>query len=517
MQKKKLLLTVLLLSILGGVGALLYLRKAVVDKDWEPHARQALINYLEERFDASVKIGALDFRLLEGTRIEASGRDFELHYQRRTDIPPLLAFATLKLETDLATLYDGPRVIDRVTLTGLRIVMPPKGQRPAATASSQPKGNNPNPVHIKEIIADGAKFLILPSKPNKAPLDFDLTRLTLRSPGPGQPFHYATTLKIPKPPGLVQAKGRFGPWKSSEPRETPLSGDYTLDHADLGVFQGIAGTLASTGSFDGVLEAIQARGKCEVPNFRLDMAGNPVPLNVQYQATVDGSDGDTYLRKVDARLGQTAFTATGAITGQQGQPGRAIQVNVDMPNGYLSDLLRLVLKGDSKFLAGRIQLRTSIDIPRGPGQVIDKIRLKGQFAVREANFASQTIQDKIDSLSQRGRGRPRDPAISGVPATFNGKFQMANARLTFTPVTFAVPGALVDLTGSYRLNEAWLDLHGSLSLDAKMSDTFDGWKRWALKPFNPIFSKEEAGTFLPIQIVGDRNSPQFGLDKRRKR
>ncbi len=514
---KKIALAIGILLLLAGGAAFFLARKVVLDKDWEPLARQRLIEYLEARFDSKVEVGALDFTLLDGTRIEAAGRDFKILYQRRTDIPPLIAFSAIRIEADLATLYGGPRVIDRVTLEGLQITMPPKGQRPTASASNEPKPPDVNPVHIRTIIADGAKFVILPSKPGKAPLDFDLIKLTLTSKAPGSPFDYETTLNIPKPPGLVQAKGHFGPWNSRDPRQTPLSGDYTFDNADLGVFKGIGGTLASQGNFSGVVEAINAEGACQVPNFHLEMSGNPVPLNVDYKATVDGSDGDTYLNQVNARLGKTTFTANGAVTGQQGQPGRAIDLNVNMPSGELTDLLRLVLKGDNNFLTGRIQLKSKINIPRGSGDVIEKIRLNGNFEVRQAKFTSGTIQDKIDSLSKRGRGRPKDEAISGVPATFNSKFQLANARLTFAPVTFAVPGALVDLNGSYRLHESWLDLHGSLSLDSQMSDTFDGWKRWALKPFNPIFSKNDAGTYLPIQIVGEKDDPKFGLDKRRRR
>jgi len=52
-----------------------------------------------------------------------------------------------------------------------------------------------------------------------------------------------------------------------------------------------------------------------------------------------------------------------------------------------------------------------------------------------------------------------------------------------------------------------------LNLAAKMSETFGGWKRWALKPFNPIFAKNDVGTFLRIAITGDKDNPKFGLDK----
>jgi hypothetical protein len=498
-----------LVTLLGLGGLYVFTRK--VQQDWEPLARQRLIAYLEERFDSKVEIGKLDFRLLGGTSIEATGKNFKLRFEGRTDIPPIIAFDQIFLESDLATLYNGPRIINRVTVKGLKITMPPRGERPV----SRPSPPSTNPVHVETIIADGATLLILPSKAGKAPLDFDLTRLKLTSTGTGQPFHYETTLTIPKPPGLVTAQGSFGPWNAKDPRQTSLDGTYKFQDADLGIFSGIDGIMQSTGTFSGVLENVNAQGECRVPNFRLSMAGNPVPLKVTYKALVDGSDGDTYLNQIDARLGKTSFTAKGEVVGLQGQQGRAIHLDVVMPKGELSDILRLTMKGTKQFLDGKINLKSSIGIPRGNIQVIDKLRLKGRFEIREANFTSSAIQDKIDGLSNRGRGKPKDQQIDNVPATFNGQFQMADGRLDFEPVVFVVPGALVDLTGNYIVNPGTLDFHGSLNLDSKMSDTFGGWKRWALKPFNPIFAKNEAGTYLPIKITGNKDNPEFGLDRKK--
>ncbi len=498
----------LALILISGLGLFYYLTSRA-KQDWEPLARQRLIAYLEERFDSKVEIGELDFRHLEGTRIEAIGKNFKLRFQHRTDIAPIIAFDQITLESDIVTLYNGPRVVNRVVLKGLKLTIPPRDERPKPQASTP----SSNPVIVETIIADGATLQILPSKAGKAPLDFDLTRLTLKSNGAGQAFSYETTLTIPKPPGLVTAKGNFGPWNGKDPRQTKLDGTYNYVDADLGVFKGIAGTMASTGTFAGALETIDAEGECRVPNFRLSMADNPVPLTVKYKALVDGADGDTYLKQIDARLGNTFFTAKGEVVGLKGHPGRAINLNVVMPKGKLRDILRLTIKSTKPFLEGTVNLKSSIEIPRGNVDVVEKLKLKGRFEIREANFTSKTIQDKIDGLAKRGSGRPKDQELDNVPATFNGQFQMAEGKLDFEPVVFVVPGALVDLTGSYEVEPGTLDFHGSLNLDSKVSDTFTGWKRWALKPFNPIFSKNDVGTYLPIKITGDKDNPQFGLDR----
>ena len=58
-----------------------------------------------------------------------------------------------------------------------------------------------------------------------------------------------------------------------------------------------------------------------------------------------------------------------------------------------------------------------------------------------------------------------------------------------------------------------VDFHGTLRLQATVSQTMTGWKRWALKPVDPFFSKEGSGTLLRIQVVGTSKAPKFGRDR----
>jgi len=47
-------------------------------------------------------------------------------------------------------------------------------------------------------------------------------------------------------------------------------------------------------------------------------------------------------------------------------------------------------------------------------------------------------------------------------------------------------------------------------LQAKVSQTMTGWKHWLLKPVDPFFAKNGAGTFLKIKVVGSSKAPKFG-------
>ena len=76
-------------------------------------------------------------------------------------------------------------------------------------------------------------------------------------------------------------------------------------------------------------------------------------------------------------------------------------------------------------------------------------------------------------------------------------------------------GASIELAGTYGLNEETLDFHGTLVMQAKLSQTTTGVKSWLLKPVDPFFRKN-GQTEVPIKVTGTRDHPQFGLELRRK-
>src|SRR5262249_1109309 len=157
-------------------------------------------------------------------------------------------------------------------------------------------------------------LVLLPNDSRKPPLRFEIAKLKLEDAGPNSAMTYQARLTNPRPPGAIDATGRFGPWSKEEPSDTPLDGIYEFKDADLGVFRGISGILHSTGSFKGVLGRVEVSGDADVPNFTLKSAGNPVPLSTKFDAIVDGTNGDTELRPVRALLGKkTRFVTSGTI------------------------------------------------------------------------------------------------------------------------------------------------------------------------------------------------------------
>jgi hypothetical protein len=193
--------------------------------------------------------------------------------------------------------------------------------------------------------------------------------------------------------------------------------------------------------------------------------------------------------------------------------GKTIDLAVKLDNGDVEDLLRLTMKGNRPILRGGVSLETKMELPPGKGDIADRLRLRGRFLLRGARFTSPTVQEKIDSLSRRGQGRPKDRNIEEVPSDLGGDFQMQFGHISFSRLRFTVPGSVVELVGKYLFETEQIDFHGKLRLQARVSQTMTGWKRWLLKPVDPFFAKDGAGTVLSIAVTGSRANPNFGLDR----
>jgi len=170
------------------------------------------------------------------------------------------------------------------------------------------------------------------------------------------------------------------------------------------------------------------------------------------------------------------------------------------------------MKGDP-FMEGQIALNTRISIPPLSDKVREKLELDGRFQVLDGKFLRSNIQNQIDTLSRRGQGQPKNETIDEVFANMDGTFKLDNEVITFRDLSFVVPGAAIQLAGNFDIDQDQLDFHGALRLQAKVSQTLTGWKRWALKPVDPFFAKNGAGTFLRIKIAGSSKAPAFGLDR----
>jgi len=513
-------------GLAGAAVVALLITASILAKRWEPYIRAQAVDYLSQRFDSNVQIEAIRvtlphvsaMRMLlthgRGAIARVAAVNVLLRHHGRRDVAPMFAMKRVAFEVDLGTLFQVPKVVHLVSVEGMDATIPPKGEWPKSKAVTvvPPESKPKQPkVLIEQVTIENARLVILPKDTAKNPLRFDIHRLRLQSVGVNTAMKYDAALTNAVPPGEILSQGKFGPWNAAEPGDTALTGDYDFEKADLGVFSGIAGILRSTGSFEGTLDSINARGEATVPDFRLKRAGNKVPLKTNFQVLVDGTNGNTVLQPVVAILGSTKFQTSGAVIKREGARRRSILLDVKMPKGDLSDLLKLAMKG-TPFMTGQLKMNMKIDLPPLNEDMRERLILDGKFEISDGRFMRPKFQDEIDTLSRRGQGQPNNKTIDEVVSGMKGNLRLDKEIVTFRNLSFDVPGAGVAMKGNYDLNGDVLDFHGTLKLKAHISQTMSGWKRWVLMPADPFFAKDGAGTLLHVQVVGNADAPKFGLD-----
>ena len=474
--------------------------------------RDRAAKMLQTHFQSEVEFSDFDVSLYPRIHITITG--LVMRHNGRTDIPPLFQVSRVSVYASLSNILRRKPHISLVELEGLEIHTPPRhpGGPPLLHGTDQDLAGK-YPALIEEVRADEAILAILGDDPNKPPREFPIHHLELRDLSFDQPAAFHAILVNAIPPGDIDATGTFGPWVAEEPADTPATGKYTFLNADLGTLKGISGTLSSEGSFSGPLNYISVDGSTDTPNFALRTAAHPMALHTDFSAIVDGTNGDTYLNSVTAHFLHTTLAVKGEVVDlNKAIKSRTIELDAVSQGARVEDLIRLADKSDEPVMTGSVKLRAHIDIPEANSDLIDRMKLKGQFGIEKGQFTSDAVQGKIDSLSRRGQGQPKDMDINGVDSEIKGTFQMDNSVMNFSNLSFGVDGAAINLSGTYGVDDGSLDFHGKLTLQAKLSQTTTGAKSFFLKALDPFFEGKNGGTVVAIKIGGTRDNPSFGLD-----
>jgi hypothetical protein len=491
------------LGLVGGLLAGLVLSVFLRTHNIDDRTREWVVRALQQRFDSEVELEELHVNLLPQMGVDGEG--LSIRYHNRRDLPPMFHVQKFSFNLGVMGILHPPRHIAGIYVENMTITIPPGGEKKERKPSPMPS------VIVDEIVCNDTDLLIVPKKEGKEPLDFDIHDLVLKSVGVDKPFDFHGNLTNAKPQGEIATRGTFGPWDADEPGDTPVTGSYKFIDADLGPFPGIAGTLSSTGDYRGQLNEIEVEGKTDTPNFSLDPVGRPVPLHTDFSATVNGTDGDTYLHPVRATLGRSLIIAEGSVVRVPEKQGHIIKLNVSAPDARIQDILSLAVNSDKPFMTGPAKIKAKLLLPPGKQKVLQKMILDGQVGVEEAQWSSPEIRDKLASLSRHAEGQPENQEAGSSVSDLRGDFRLEKGVIRFRKLSFGVPGAQVNLVGNYDIGESKLDFSGHLQLQAKLSQTVTGKKSFFLKAVDPFFSKEGAGTVMPITITGTRNAPTLGV------
>jgi hypothetical protein len=480
----------------------------------EPRLHAWLKSTLSRSLESEVELGAVQLTWLP---LRLHARNLTVRHHGRTDVPPLLVVSSFKVDLQLTDLWSS--TVDRVWVDGLEVSIPPKdpstGTRPLPSPGARSEGDRDDQssgLIVRHLTATNARFAVIPREAGKNAKVWDIYELELKNLRSDQPAAFTAALINPIPYGKIEASGTFGPWQSGEPGRSEIAGDYKFA-ADLGTIQGLSGQLDATGSMSGTIEKIATKGHTKTPDFRLtELDGVSVPLTTDYDAVVDGTKGDVDLNSVDIALGRSRFLARGLVEGTKGIKGKRVVVNVTSKSADLGELLQMVSKAGRPAADGRLLLDAALDLPQGSQPVLDRVSIEGSVRAESVTFSNDAVQDKIDELSRRAQGRPADNTIDEVASRMAATFALRKGVFSYRGLSFKVKGADIRLAGTHSLRSKAIDLSGVALLNAAVSQTQTGYKSWLLKPFDPLFRKNGAGTRLAIKVAGTQDQPKVGLE-----
>ena len=476
------------------------------------YLRERAIQTLSAHFKSDVKFSNLQIQLVPRARVTIW--DLELRHNGRTDVPPLIQAKEIIVDATLAGLLLPKMHVASVRLIGLQIHTPPHrpGAQPLLKKTDEDLSKK-YPIVIDDIHADDALLQVLRAQPGKDPLDFEIHHLEINDFRFDSAANFHAILTNPTPKGEINSVGLFGPWQPEEPSELPIDAKYSFANADFRTIKGISGTMNSTGAFKGPLNYLSVQGQTDTPDFALNIAGHPERLHTDYDATVDGTNGNVILNRILAKLRNSTLHVKGEVVDMEKDvKGRTIRLDAVSSDARIEDLLWLAVKSDEPVMTGSATLKAHIEIAEADTDILQRLTIHGQFGVGNAEFTSSTVQGKIDSFSKRAQGEPKATDLGTAVSALKGRFDVDKGLITFSELSFAVTGASVQLAGTYQMTSGEMNFHGKLQMDAKLSQTTTGVKSFFLKTVDPFFKGKHGGTEIPIRITGTKDHPSFGLD-----
>jgi hypothetical protein len=495
----------------SGLTALIVAGVVFMNVHW-PYRYREVKPLLEEVLASQVKIGHYHRVYFPNPGFMAT----EITLRRKTapDLPPLGSIESVVVEgtwRDLLLLRERVRSVD---ITKMHIVVPALGSRenhedfpPGSSASF----GGPSAV-LEELRIHDSLLDIMRSNGDR--FSFPIRMLTVRNLQKGQALAYSVDMQNAKPTGHIFSTGSFGPLNDQNIGATRLSGDFTFASVNLHDLGDISGTLISKGHFQGELADIEADATSYTSDFAVGR-GKATPVTTAFRCAINGVNGDVTIRGVDAKTAATTIHAEGAIAGSP----KVTDLDLAVLGGRVQDLLRPFLMHEVP-VAGTVWLHSHahVDATADGKGFLERLKVDGNFDVPAEKLTDKATEQKLSAFSQRETGvKDSKPdanssvATAEIPASnvprdvlssLNGHAQIRNGVISTQRVRFLIPGAGVDLSGTFNLCDGAVHLDGNLRMQANVSHADTGFKSIILKPLIPFFKKKQAGAVVPIAVTG---------------
>jgi hypothetical protein len=464
---------------------------------------------------------------------EASGRPVQIRTFSKTYFPPgciaegirflrhkhpedqpIITVEKLIVQGSIAGMFTSPKRLSAVRVMGMRMAIPPKSAEESSARVPLNSGVGGKSLAISKITADDVVLEFLPEDRNKESYILKIDRLGITGVGAGAPMSYRATVTNTEPPGVIRSEGKFGPWNPNDVGATPVSGSFTYDNIDLGIFRSISGTGHARGQFSGPLGQVQTHGSIDVSAFHVDGSDHTIPLAVTFDATVNGTNGDVLLNPAVARFRGTEIEVRGGIAGHEGEKGKTADFTLAVAKGRVDDLLYLFTKSQPG-MSGNVMVTGRFVWPPGPGKFLEKIRLDLVFGMGDSRFTNPKTQVSIDHVSESAGGeskKEQDQDPRTVLSELRGNIQVRKGISAIPNATFEVPGAHATVHGTYNLLNQSVDLRGTLDTQGTLSDMTTGFKALVVKAITPLFKKEKSMRIVPFEITGAYGNTSVGID-----
>ncbi len=353
--------------------------------------------------------------------------------------------------------------------------------------------------------------LLFHAKANTAGARFDIHELDLKHPGTRQEMPFQLKLHIPEPPGELQVSGKLGRWRTDDSAQTPLSGTYSLQRADLGVFKGIGGTLSSDGHFDGNIQHIQVQGSADTPDFEVTRSGHKVDAMGDFRALVDGTNGTVDLQEIHAAFRKTTVQSNGMVA--KGEGGRSANLKLESRDGRIQDVLLLFITSPVSPITGDVTFNATAKVPGTMQGFVRKVEFTSDFTIDNGHLTNPNTQSKMDHLSQQAQGEKQTDDPANAISNLTGHVELRGGVANFTDLKFRVPGALAHLHGTFDVVTQKVDMSGLLLMEADLPHATSGIKSFLLKPINIFLKKNRhGGARIPLTITGTYDKPVYKTD-----
>ncbi|MBV8050666.1 MAG: hypothetical protein JOZ80_05725 [Acidobacteriaceae bacterium] len=488
-----------IIRLVIGLVAILIVTAVVILLVYWPFREPAVKKSLEDASSSSVS-----FKNFRPTYFPHPGCVAEdVVFRRGTEqaIQPIITIQKLTIQSSYIGLI--AKRIGRIRADGMHVFIPAEPINEKFRSSSN--------VTIGELIADNAILQFGSHTPNKPPTTFAVHEFKLRGIEVGRAVLFHVKLSNPDPPGEITADGKLGPWHLGKTNDTPVSGDYTFEHANLGALGGVAGILSSKGKFDGTLARIGVRGNTDTAGFFVSGSSHKTDLKAAFDAFVSARSGDVQLNSVESQFWNTKVIWTGLVARQGNQKGRAADLQMQSREGRIEDLLKLFITAEKSPMTGATSFKAHILLPPGNGPFLKKVQLQGDFGVDSGAFTKEDTQKDVNKLSAEARSENAQDTATAL-SDLKGHVVLKDGIATFNYLAFTVPGAFAIMQGNYDLISERINLHGVLRLDSSLSNLARGPKALLLKTLQPLFKRHSKGSKVAFKITGTYEKPSFGVD-----